>query len=92
METLLVKIFATALALSQVTTTPNNVKTEFNRQRDQQQVAQILNAGCTHMIKAFAIEDINIDDLITHVLPFERINEGFELMRRGESIRSVVTY
>ncbi len=35
---------------------------------------------------------INIDDLITHVLPFERINEGFDLMRRGESIRSVVTY
>src|ERR1700728_3331581 len=35
---------------------------------------------------------INIDDLITHRLPFERINEGFELMRRGESIRSVVTY
>ena len=35
---------------------------------------------------------INIDDLITHVLPFEKINEGFELMRRGESIRSVVTY
>jgi S-(hydroxymethyl)glutathione dehydrogenase/alcohol dehydrogenase len=35
---------------------------------------------------------INIDDLITHVLPFEQINEGFELMRRGESIRSVVVY
>jgi S-(hydroxymethyl)glutathione dehydrogenase/alcohol dehydrogenase len=35
---------------------------------------------------------INIDDLITHVLPFEQINEGFELMRRGESIRSVVTF
>jgi len=35
---------------------------------------------------------INIDDLITHVLPFERINEGFELMRKGESIRTVVTY
>ena len=35
---------------------------------------------------------INIDDLLTHVLPFDRINEGFELMRRGESIRSVVTY
>ena len=27
---------------------------------------------------------INIDDLITHVLPFEQINEGFDLMRRGE--------
>ena len=35
---------------------------------------------------------INIDDLITHVLPFEQINDGFELMRRGESIRSVVVY
>ena len=35
---------------------------------------------------------INIDDLITHVLPFEKINEGFDLMRRGESIRSVVVY
>ena len=35
---------------------------------------------------------INIDDLITHVLPFEQINEGFELMRRGDSIRTVLTY
>lgn len=35
---------------------------------------------------------INIDDLITHTLPLEKINEGFELMERGESIRSVVVY
>jgi S-(hydroxymethyl)glutathione dehydrogenase/alcohol dehydrogenase len=35
---------------------------------------------------------IQIDDLITHTLPLERINEGFDLMRRGESIRSVVVY
>ncbi len=35
---------------------------------------------------------INVDDLITHTLPLERINEGFELMKRGESIRSVVLY
>jgi S-(hydroxymethyl)glutathione dehydrogenase/alcohol dehydrogenase len=35
---------------------------------------------------------INIDDLITHVLPFEKINEGFELLRAGSSIRTVVTY
>jgi S-(hydroxymethyl)glutathione dehydrogenase/alcohol dehydrogenase len=35
---------------------------------------------------------INIDDLITHVLPFDNINDGFDLMRRGESIRSVVAY
>jgi S-(hydroxymethyl)glutathione dehydrogenase/alcohol dehydrogenase len=35
---------------------------------------------------------INIDDLITHILPLEHINEGFELMEKGESIRSVVVY
>lgn len=35
---------------------------------------------------------INIDDLITHVLPLERINEAFELMETGDSIRSVVTF
>jgi S-(hydroxymethyl)glutathione dehydrogenase/alcohol dehydrogenase len=35
---------------------------------------------------------INIDDLITHRLSLEQINEGFDLMKRGESIRSVVLY
>jgi S-(hydroxymethyl)glutathione dehydrogenase/alcohol dehydrogenase len=35
---------------------------------------------------------INIDDLITHVLPLERINDSFDLMHKGESIRTVVTY
>jgi S-(hydroxymethyl)glutathione dehydrogenase / alcohol dehydrogenase len=35
---------------------------------------------------------INIDDLITHTLPLDRINEGFDLMHRGESIRTVVTF
>ena len=35
---------------------------------------------------------INIDDLITHILPLDQINEGFDLMTRGESIRSVVVY
>jgi S-(hydroxymethyl)glutathione dehydrogenase/alcohol dehydrogenase len=30
--------------------------------------------------------------LITHVMPLEKINEGFELMHKGESIRSVVTF
>jgi S-(hydroxymethyl)glutathione dehydrogenase / alcohol dehydrogenase len=35
---------------------------------------------------------IAIDDLITHELALEDINEGFELMRRGESIRAVVKF
>jgi S-(hydroxymethyl)glutathione dehydrogenase/alcohol dehydrogenase len=35
---------------------------------------------------------INIDDLITHTMPLERINDAFDLMHAGESIRSVVVY
>src|SRR6202048_4738078 len=64
METLLVKIFATALALSQVTTAPEAVTTRFDREADQAAVAQLLRAGCAHMRKAFDIEDINLDELI----------------------------
>jgi penicillin-binding protein 1A len=64
METLLVKIFATALALSEVTTAPEAVVTRFDRIVDQGSVSQLLRAGCTHMRKAFDIEDINLDELI----------------------------
>lgn len=35
---------------------------------------------------------INIDDLITHTMPLDDINSAFDLMHRGESIRSVVLY
>jgi S-(hydroxymethyl)glutathione dehydrogenase/alcohol dehydrogenase len=35
---------------------------------------------------------INIDDLITHTMPLEQINDAFDLMHAGESIRSVVTF
>jgi len=45
------------------------------------------------------IEDVQLDGpragevpLITHKLKLEQINEGFELMKRGESIRSVVEF
>jgi S-(hydroxymethyl)glutathione dehydrogenase/alcohol dehydrogenase len=35
---------------------------------------------------------LNIDDLITHTMPLDDINKGFDLMHAGESIRSVVVY
>ncbi|HEX4853327.1 S-(hydroxymethyl)glutathione dehydrogenase/class III alcohol dehydrogenase [Arenimonas sp.] len=35
---------------------------------------------------------IDIDSLITHTMPLEKINDAFDLMHRGESIRSVVVY
>jgi S-(hydroxymethyl)glutathione dehydrogenase/alcohol dehydrogenase len=35
---------------------------------------------------------IEIDPMITHTMPLEKINEAFDLMHKGESIRSVVLY
>src|SRR5262245_51115553 len=68
METILVKILATAVALSQVTTTPHDIKVQFDRAQDQQQVVQLLRTACSHMRKAFDIEDVNLDELITTAL------------------------
>src|SRR5271170_7210710 len=65
---ILVKIFATALALSEVMTQPQTLKTHFDRVQDQAEVVQILRNGCAHMRKAFDIESINVDDLISTAL------------------------
>ncbi len=35
---------------------------------------------------------INIDDLITHVMPLDDITKAFDLMHEGKSIRSAVTF
>jgi penicillin-binding protein 1A len=76
MEALLVKMFATGLALSQVTTAPSEVKTAFDRDRDQPQVAQLLRDGCSHMRKSFEIEDINLDEVIATAMDDPRTSPG----------------
>jgi S-(hydroxymethyl)glutathione dehydrogenase / alcohol dehydrogenase len=35
---------------------------------------------------------INIDDLITNVMPIEQVNEAFDLMHKGDAIRTVLTF
>jgi S-(hydroxymethyl)glutathione dehydrogenase/alcohol dehydrogenase len=35
---------------------------------------------------------INIDEMITHTMPLNQINDAFDLMHAGKSIRSVVTF
>jgi penicillin-binding protein 1A len=67
-DTILIKIFATALALSEVTTQPQAVKTHFDALKDQAEVVQILRDGCAHMRRAFDIESINLDELISTAL------------------------
>src|SRR6516225_6419141 len=65
---ILIKIFATALALSEVATQPHAVKTHFDPVQDRAEVVQILRNGCAHMRQAFDIESINVDDLIATAL------------------------
>ncbi|WP_395397647.1 zinc-binding dehydrogenase [Novosphingobium sp. BL-8A] len=35
---------------------------------------------------------LNLDDLVTHRLPMDRVNEGFALMQSGEALRVVVSF
>ncbi len=102
MDPILVKIFATALALSEVMTQPQAVKTHFDPATDQAQVVQILRNGCAHMRQAFDIESINVDDLITtalddpkavganaavfHGINFSDLNTAYHQFCKNESI------
>jgi penicillin-binding protein 1A len=106
MDTILVKIFATALALSQVTTQPQAVRTQFDPAHDQDEVVQILRNGCAHMRQAFDIESINVDELITtalddpkavgadikafHGLNFADLNTAYHQFCKNETIANPV--
>lgn len=58
--------------------------TAFGGARSRTQVPQIVDW--------YMNGKINIDDLITHELPLEQINDAFELMHEGKSIRTVIVY
>jgi penicillin-binding protein 1A len=106
MDMILVKIFATALALSEVTTQPQAVKTHFDPVQDRPQVVQILRDGCAHMRQAFDIESINLDDLIStalndpkavgadikafHGINFSDLNTAYHQFCKNESVDNPV--
>ncbi len=68
MDTILIKILAAFLALSQVTTRPDAVRTHFDPTTDQAAVTQILRDGCAHIRQAFDVESIDLDDLMKTAL------------------------
>lgn len=35
---------------------------------------------------------VNIDDLVTHEISLDQINEGFDMMKRGEAIRTIIRF
>lgn len=36
--------------------------------------------------------DIQLEPFVTHTMPLDKINEAFELMHEGKSIRTVIHY
>nr|XP_010588765.2 alcohol dehydrogenase E chain [Loxodonta africana] len=44
------------------------------------------------LVADFMAKKIPLDSIITHVLPFEKINEGFDLLRSGKSVRTILTF
>lgn len=44
------------------------------------------------LVADFMAKKFQLDPLITHVLPFEKINEGFDLLHSGKSIRTILTF
>jgi membrane carboxypeptidase/penicillin-binding protein len=106
MDTILVKLFATVLALSEVMTHPQAVKTQFDPVKDQDEVVQILRDGCAHLRQAFDIESINVDDLIStalddptaiganikafHGLNFADLNTAYHQFCKNETVANPV--
>jgi penicillin-binding protein 1A len=106
MESILVKLFATALALSEVLTQPQAVKTKFDPVQDQDAVVQVLRDGCAHMRQAFDIESINVDELIAtalddptavgakikafHGLNFSDLNTAYKQFCKNETVATPV--
>ena len=44
------------------------------------------------MIADYMNDKIDLDSFITHQLHFNDINEAFDLLHKGESIRTILTY
>lgn len=43
-------------------------------------------------VEKYMSGEINIDDLVTFTMPVDKINDAFQYMKEGKSIRSVVTF
>jgi membrane carboxypeptidase/penicillin-binding protein len=91
MNVVLIKIFATALAFSQVATRPDAVKTQFDPVQDRAEVSQLLSAGCAHMKKTFDIEKLNLDDLISTAMDDPKALTGDTPAFRGINFQDLIT-
>src|SRR5262249_53632135 len=85
MDPILVKIFAVALTFGQVAT-GSEPKTSFDPIADQQNVTDLLRAGCAQMRRAFDVEAFNLDDLIATAMDDPEAISGGHVAFRGLKI------
>lgn len=48
--------------------------------------------GVPKLVESYQKGDLKVDEFITHTFPLDKINEAFDLMHKGESIRSVIIF
>lgn len=48
--------------------------------------------GIPQLVESYMKKEIMVDEFITHTMKLDKINEGFQLMKDGKSIRSVVIF
>jgi len=44
------------------------------------------------LVEGYLHGKVKVNEFVTHVLPLEKINEAFDLMHHGESIRAIITF
>lgn len=48
--------------------------------------------GIPQLVDSYMKKEILVDEFITHTMSLDKINEGFQLLKEGKSIRSVVIF
>src|SRR5262245_4388060 len=91
MDTILLKVFAVALAFSHTATKPDAVKTRADRMQDRHQVLDLLRGGCAQMRKAFDIENLTVDDLIATAMDDPAALAGQHATCRGINLTDLHT-
>lgn len=75
---------------SQLSTLPFNLM--LGRQWTGSMMGGAKRADVARFVDLYQAGEILLDDIVTHRLNFEDINRGFDLMRSGQAVRSVVIF
>lgn len=67
----------------------NGKKKEKKKRCNNLNVMSHLNPSSTH-INPYALQELNLDDFISHEIKFEDVNKAFDLLQQGKSLRCIM--